>query len=131
MLIEVNLNGERSPWSKAQIIKIIKLVLPPRWRVSVAVVKPSAIKQINQRYRQINKVTDILAFKYQAAEGELVICSPQVKRQAQQLKLSYKQEWARMLVHGALHLKGYCDDSERGALRMRRLEDKYLKYVSN
>jgi len=69
----------------------------------------SEMKKLNSVYRGQNKVTDILSFDGDGVEnlGELVICLPQLRKQAHEHDLTHEQEFAYMLLHGILHLLGY------------------------
>ena len=66
----------------------------------------------------------------------IFLCLPMAKRQAQKFGLTLKEELARLLIHGFLHLAGF--DHERGgrtARKMFALQDSLLqrftkKYVS-
>jgi len=110
--------------------RIIKLVLPAaRWEVSIALVGDAEIKRLNRTYRAKNRVTDVLSFKYAPYQGEIVISYPQVCRQAKALKIKPQQELARLLIHGALHLRGLRDETAMQAAAMQRIENKIIKDV--
>lgn len=62
--------------------------------------------------------------------GDVVISMPTAKRQAAALGHSLRDEVARLLVHGVLHLLGYDHErSERDALLMARKEKAILRAV--
>jgi len=62
--------------------------------------------------------------------GDVVISLPTAKRQAAALGHSLKDEVARLLVHGVLHLLGYDHErSERDALLMARKERAILSRI--
>ena len=95
--------------------------------VEVTFVSEEQIKKLNQTYRSVDKITDVLSFpqleiKYPqklqdfAAEtspdgllrlGDIVICKQKAKAQAKQYGHSYKREIAFLALHGLLHLLGY------------------------
>ena len=63
--------------------------------------------------------------------GDVVISMPTAKRQAAALGHSLRDEVARLLVHGVLHLLGYDHErSERDALLMARKEKTVLRAVA-
>lgn len=97
--------------------------------LSIALVSANTIRKLNQRYRKINHVTDVLSFAYASNQGELIICYSQIKKQAQTHGISIKLELARMLVHGILHLQGALDDTEAQAEAMHIKENEILKHV--
>lgn len=92
-------------------LKILKFKLP---ELSIALVDDARIKELNRKYRKIDRVTDILAFDY----GEIIICLDQAKRQAKELNNALKKELSILLVHGILHLAGYNDETKKDFNKM-------------
>jgi probable rRNA maturation factor len=82
-----------------------------RLELSIVFVGQARIRELNKKYRKINKPTDVLSFNYDNT-GEIVICPSQIKENAKEYKSTYKKELAKVLIHGALHLLGY--DHEKG-----------------
>ncbi len=107
-----------------------QVTVPRRWQqVSVVVVGDTAMRRLNQRYRQVNAVTDVLSFPYGADGGEVVICYPQAKRQAVSKQVALRSELAWLLTHGLLHILGYDHERAKDANVMRPLEQRILQYV--
>lgn len=77
--------------------------------MSIVLVCDARMKNLNKRYKDRNKITDVLAFDY----GEVIICLPQAKRQAKELRHSLKKELGILLIHGILHLAGYRDNIKK------------------
>ncbi len=94
--------------------------------VSVNFVGEADIKNLNNQFRKIDKVTDVLSFPNLdklpsqnlnefASEkvdnvlflGDIVICKAQAKRQAKEYGHSLKREICFLALHGLLHLLGY------------------------
>ena len=99
--------------------------------VAVALVGDRKMRELNSRFRAIDKVTDVLSFPADPVPavpgprpgrflGDIVIATGQAARQARAAGLTEQQEWRRLALHGLLHLLGY--DHERDGGRMRRLE---------
>ena len=82
--------------------------------ITLAFVDKKAIKKLNQDFRSVPKVTDILSFSGFTPEelGELAICGERIDEQAIDHKLSKRQELGYLLIHGVLHLLGY--EHEKG-----------------
>ena len=109
--------------------------------LSVAIVGPGRMREINKRYKGKNRITDVLAFPeteiiFQGLKvgpkkkirglGEIVICSRAVKKNARRFNETFKREFSRVLIHGLLHLLGYKDETEREKEEVRKKEDFYL-----
>ena len=50
--------------------------------------------------------------------GDILICAPVIKREAQEQRKSQQAHWAHMVVHGVLHLQGYDHIEEDEAVIM-------------
>lgn len=98
--------------------------------IEVVYVDEEKIVEINQEYLDRNYVTDIISFSYhgenESLEGTLYCCAPRIQEQAVELAEESKNEFARIFIHGLLHLAGYDDQSELEKLEMTDLENKYL-----
>ena len=92
--------------------------------VSVTFVDDEGIRELNKRFRNMDKPTDVLSFplyengEFDDAEcslgaplGDIVISVPRAKEQAEELGNSFVREVAFLTVHSTLHLLGY--DHER------------------
>ena len=90
--------------------------------------------KINQDFLKHDFYTDIITFelnpKGQAVEGEIYISVNRVRENAQGLKITFKQELLRVILHGALHLCGYRDKTTSQIRKIRQMEDYYLSKYS-
>lgn len=110
--------------------------------VSLFLVSPEEIKEINREHRQIDKVTDVLSFPmilYESAGdftnvekeednfnpdtgeallGDIILCVDKVKEQAASYGHSEQREYAFLILHSMLHLFGYDHMEESDAARM-------------
>lgn len=87
------------------------------------------VRDLNKRFRKLDKVTDVLSFVYSEPEvfGEIYIATLQAKDQAPRWKNSFYQELRRLVVHGSLHLAGF-DHIKAGDRKvMRAKEEAYLE----
>jgi len=76
--------------------------------------------------------TDIITFDLSedgvmAKVGEIYISVDRVRANAIQFNVSFVQEMCRVIFHGALHLCGYGDKTEKEVKQMRAKENFYLK----
>lgn len=87
---------------------------------------------INQTYLQHDDYTDIITFELSdepgKVKGEIYISIDRVKENAGTFKVSFQQELRRVVFHGALHLCGYKDKTNKDIQAMRAAENKYLSY---
>ena len=92
--------------------------------VSVALVSDARIRELNRRYRRVDRVTDVLSFPSSLHRflGDIVIARGVAGRQAREAGHSELTEIRVLALHGLLHLLGY--DHERDAGRMRRAEQR-------
>ncbi len=87
--------------------------------------------QINRDFLKHDFYTDIITFnlaeKGKAVEAEVFISVDRVKDNASSLGISQKEEFLRVIFHGALHLCGYKDKTKADIKTMRGGEDYYLR----
>jgi probable rRNA maturation factor len=105
-MVEVN-NLTTNRVDEKFLIELAKKVLKDKNKkmteLSIALVGPARIRELNKKYRQKNKVTDVLSFQYNGL-GEVVICLPVLKKNAKKFKSTFKEELARVLTHGISNL---------------------------
>ena len=106
---------------------------------SIIFVEDEEIHKINREYRNVDRITDVISFAFEDNEnimyndirmlGDIYICIPQMKRQAESYGHSEKRE---LTVHGLLHLLGYDhmeenDEKEMFALQELILDEQSIK----
>lgn len=113
--------------------------------VSISSATKDEIKQINKKYREIDKVTDVLSFpiftkeelkdiikkedakKIKSLElGDIIVCLDVVKVQAVQYETGILRELLYMITHGMCHLVGYDHIKDEDKKEMRKLEEEIL-----
>jgi rRNA maturation RNase YbeY len=86
--------------------------------------------KINKEYLNHDTLTDIITFDNSeealTIEGDIFISIERVQENAQELKVSFEEELARVMIHGVLHLVGYKDKTLEDSQKMRAKEDHYL-----
>jgi probable rRNA maturation factor len=96
--------------------------------LSVALVSPLKIKELNSRFRGVDSPTDVLSFLLdeKPLSGEIII-SPEIAfRQAKKMGHSFEREMTLLLIHGALHLLGYDHEEEAERSEMEKLQNELL-----
>lgn len=104
--------------------------------LSITLSDEEYIHKINNEFRQVDRATDVLSFPmFQKDEiptkqtgipdvlGDIIICIPIVKSQANEYGHSFERELAYMLVHGFYHLMGYDHMEEEEKKIMREKEE--------
>ena len=110
--------------------------------ISFTLTNDETIKQINKKYRNIDKPTDVLSFPmfekkeieqilknkigHKEILGDIIISIPKVNKQAKEYEHSFKRELAYMVVHGFYHLMGYDHIEEEDKIQMRKKEESIL-----
>ncbi|MFQ5428058.1 MAG: rRNA maturation RNase YbeY [Thermodesulfobacteriota bacterium] len=87
------------------------------------------LRELNKRFRGIDKSTDVLSFPMEddVLLGDIAISMDRVLEQAREARCRPDTELARLCHHGLLHLLGYEHiHGGRQAARMRRKEEELL-----
>lgn len=119
--------------------------------VNLLLVGEESIREMNANFRQIDRVTDVLSFPMLSYEqpadfsdhtldcqdsfhpesgelmlGDIVICVPRMREQAEEYGHGEKREFAFLVVHSMLHLFGYDHMTEEEAKEMEALQESIL-----
>ena len=99
---------------------------------TIAFVSDRKIKELNSRFRGIDKATDVLSFPAgeepsgeTANLGDIAISVERAGIQARENQMTFDEEIAQLILHGLLHLCGYDHETDKGEmnqleLRLRR-----------
>jgi len=106
--------------------------------VSVTLTNNDYIHQLNRKYRQIDRPTDVLSFALNESEepdiengpdinvlGDIILSVERAEEQAVDYGHSLRREIAFLTVHGMLHLLGYDHMEEADRLEMEK-EQRYV-----
>ncbi len=105
--------------------------------LSVTFVTSEFIHELNRKYRNVDRVTDVITFASEDEEfpiiegiprllGDIFICYDQGEKQAKDFHHSVDREICFLFVHGFLHLLGYDHMNEDDAQIMFDLQEKIL-----
>lgn len=90
--------------------------------------------RMNKQYLQHDYLTDVITFDYTVKNeisGDVFISIDRVKDNAKTYHQKFFDETLRVICHGALHLCGYKDKTDKDEKLMRKKENYYLeKYLS-
>ena len=99
------------------------------WSVSVVLITGARSRALNAEFLGHRYATDVISFPLEGGmnpEGEIYVNLDRARRQAREFGVSMRNEVARLVVHGTLHLVGYDDRKRADARRMRKREDRYV-----
>ena len=114
--------------------------------VSITLTIPEKIRELNKKYRNLDKETDVLSFPMFEKEeidnkiknknfenvdilGDMVISIPRVQEQAEEYGHSFERELSYMVVHSFYHLMGYDHIKEEDKTEMRIKEEQILNQL--
>ena len=109
-----------------------------RTELTVALVSPDEIRDLNRSYRSIDEETDVLSFTMDQATasplppgaapylGDIAISTERAALQAREYGHSLAREIAYLTVHGVLHLLGHDHHIPEEQRRMRSAEEDVL-----
>jgi probable rRNA maturation factor len=100
--------------------KIKQDILGKDYSLSIAFVSEKKSREINKKYRNIDKPTNVLSFALDKNTGEIILCKNVIKKELEKFGRTLPQLVGFLVIHGMLHLKGMEHSS-----RMERAEDKY------
>ena len=132
-------DGEQ-PVQAERFIEAAELVLqnegldPAFCEISVSFVDDETIREINRDNRGVDSVTDVLSFPQfdDLADidqmrpyllGDVVLCTAQAQRQAEEFGHSVDRELVYLFVHSMCHLVGYDHMTEEEKAEMRAAEE--------
>ena len=132
--VDVALEGVRIPLSRDRVAAIADGTLRAE-RVkdallSITFVTPRRIAAINREHLGHQGPTDVISFGFTRATvtdpvvGDIYICPDVARRAAAERRIGVREELARLVVHGTLHVLGYdhpeSDERERSAMWKRQ-----------
>jgi len=118
---------------------LLHLKVDERTEISVLFTDDKFIRTLNNKYRGINKPTDVLSFSLQEGAvkspeiesdkplGDIIISAETAQRQADTLNHGIEKELTVLLIHGLLHLIGYDHEEDKDYKIMREKESEILK----
>jgi probable rRNA maturation factor len=102
-------------------------------KVTLAFVDDATIAGLNKRFLDHDGPTDVITFPYSRGkklEGEVVIGVEVAQREVAERGHDVNTELCLYVIHGALHLCGYDDRTDRDVADMRKKERAYLKQLN-
>lgn len=133
-----NATENASPLTEDQVNKWASLALRDQQtdaELTIRLVSPQEMIDLNHTYRKQNKTTNVLAFPCSLPDdielecpllGDVIICPEVLLEESIQFNKSLEEHWALIVIHGVLHLLGYDHIEDKDALIMQGIEVKLL-----
>ena len=108
------------------------------WTLNIVFLDPDGIQNLNNKYRKIDKTTDVLSFHYfedfsnlkkEDIAWEIIISPEKVIIQAKEYWLSEEKEFYKLLIHSILHILWYNHELDNDYKIMQELEEKIWEEV--
>ncbi len=109
--------------------------------LSIALVDEKLMAELNAKYRGYRRPTNVLSFSMAEGEfpnlhpeilGDVVICLPVARREAEESGLTLEERMTELLVHGVLHLLGFDHErSDEDAEKMRKKTEEVLDAIKS
>ncbi|MGL1958390.1 MAG: rRNA maturation RNase YbeY [Colwellia sp.] len=103
------------------------------FELTIRLVNSTESQQLNSQYRNKDKPTNVLSFPFDVPEGvalnllgDLVICVPIIKAEANAQNKKLFDHWAHLVIHGCLHLLGFDHINDSDAKKMESYEIQLL-----
>lgn len=115
-----------------KVASAVSRELKKELEASLVFVSKKEIRQINRKYRQKDKTTNVLSFSFldEGARdleknylGEVFVCPEYAEQEAQKYGWSLEKNLARLITHGLLHLYGFDHQTLKKRQRMENLEN--------
>ncbi len=112
--------------------------VPQSGTINIAFLEDEAIRELNLTYRGIDHTTDVLSFHYfddfsnlsgTEVVGEIILSESQIIEQAREYSNTLEAEFAKLLIHSALHILGYDHEEDEEYQAMHEQEQKIEKIL--
>ena len=115
--------------TRTQVRRWVRAALDGDANVNVRFVEAIEGRALNAEYRGKDYATNVLTFVYddeQPHAGDIVLCVPVVRQEAQAQDKPLTAHFAHLVVHGTLHMQGYDHERATDAKAMERRETTIL-----
>lgn len=103
-------------------------------QVNIKIITPEEMKKFNSKYRNLNKITDTLAFPLEKILidnkiilGDIAMCAKKINDDADLYNKNRIDRWAHLLIHSTLHLLGYSHNNKNNQKIMEEKEISILR----
>jgi len=156
LMVKINLVIEHKNWKSRypkvnlfltnSVKKILSSIFSSRiiaFEISILLTGTKNMKNLNKKFRKINKDTDVLSFpaeeknffkknlklKKKVYLGDIALSYQYIEVITKKQNISFDNYFKKMLVHGVLHLIGHEHDSLKKYKKMNLLEQKIIRSI--
>ncbi len=114
--------------TRGQVVEIAAGLSPRTANVDVIVVDDDHIRSLNREFRGKDKPTDVITFEYGDVDsdedviGEIFVSHQTIAKEANSLGVTPQVLFARIVVHGLMHVRGMVHDTDDAAAKMEAAE---------
>ena len=150
-MIKVSVFSEEKAWAKKLknsdlFFKKICKAFPKKYKfpnkkisLSLLLSNNKKIKKLNKHFRNKDKSTDILSFRFNnkikilknTYLGDIIISYNYLNKPKSQDLVSFKQKVIKIFIHGVLHLLGFNHVKNKDYFKMLREENFIYKHVKS
>ena len=149
-MIEVNYTVEEDGWKKnfpyfkkcisntvTQTFNIINNEFPKKISVTFLLTSNEKIKELNFKFRNKNKPTNVLSFPMQFTYldsfflGDIALSNQTLIKEAIEQKIAKYDYLCKITIHGMLHLMGYDHKTEKQFKEMEKYEKQIYETIKN
>jgi probable rRNA maturation factor len=100
--------------------------------LNIVFIEPLGIQNLNKKYRNIDKVTDVLSFHYHDSYDdltnddvawELIFCEEKIVMQGEEYGLWSEKEFYKLVIHSVLHILGFDHEIDEEYEAMKKWEE--------
>ncbi len=119
----------RAQLPRARVAQWLRAALEGPAQFTVRIVGAEEGQRLNRDYRGKDYATNVLTFDYErepVVVADLILCAPVVAAEALAQGLALQAHYAHLLVHGALHARGFDHQTKAQAKVMEAMETQLL-----
>ena len=148
-MIKINVLSEEKSWSKKikksqELFDNICKKFPKKYRflnkrayITLLLSNNKRIKDLNRKFRNKNKHTDVLSFPFEQKKrnlkeiylGDIIISFNYMNKPKNLSTKEFKQKTIKIFIHGFLHLLGYDHIKKKDYDKMYNMEQKFLSSI--
>jgi probable rRNA maturation factor len=123
----------RASFARMMIRRLLEDLLNVReYDMAVHFVGDAEMTRLNESRLRHAGTTDVISFDYSERgrgplAGEVFVCVDEAVRQSARYRVTWRQEMARYIIHGILHIQGFDDRTAASRRKMKREENRLLR----